>query len=237
MNRYFKFKQFTISDEGCGMPISTDGVLLGAWAPLPKNGQFLDIGTGSGLLALMAAQRQSAISITAIDIDLPAIGAAQYNIHQSPWSERVTAIHQDITQWANQQTEQSITGIICNPPYFLSGDSAHQENRAIARHTLTLTFEALLRVVKHLLAPSGKASFILPVVEAQSFLRQLPVFDLYCERQQQIKTTDKKEASRLLFTITNQPISLFTEPPLTIQKKGSYSAEFKALTQAFYLKF
>ncbi|UJF19667.1 methyltransferase [Vibrio sp. SS-MA-C1-2] len=237
MTRCFKFKQFSIDDKGCGMPVSTDGVLLGSWAAIPTKGMLLDIGTGSGLLSLMAAQRESDIKITAIDIDDAAIKATQYNISNTSWSDRITAIQQDITLWAKQQPKASFDGIICNPPYFVAGESAQLENRAIARHTLTLTFSALIEVTAYLLKDRAEASFILPTLEAKLFIEQLSQHHLYCCRQLAIQTTEKKAVSRLLFTVTNQQCDNQKPFTLTIQKSGQYSDEFKALTRDFYLKF
>lgn len=99
MSRCFIFKQFTINDHGCGMPISTDGVLLGAWAKLPQQGHIVDIGTGSGLLALMAAQRTLATTITAIELDSIAVAAATANFAASPWQSRLQCIESEITHW------------------------------------------------------------------------------------------------------------------------------------------
>ncbi len=116
MSRSFSFKKFTINDHGCGMPISTDGVLLGAWATLPQQGHIVDIGTGSGLLALMAAQRTQATTITAIELDSTAATAATANFESSPWQPRLVCIEDDITNWYQRIPPASINGIICNPP-------------------------------------------------------------------------------------------------------------------------
>lgn len=119
----FTFKQFHVDDSHCGMPVSTDGVLLGAWAPLTQAKTILDIGAGSGLLSLMAAQRSEAV-IQALEIDPLAAQDCQHNIDQSPWSDRITLIQADLLQWyplAQTQAQTQFDHILCNPPYFDNG--------------------------------------------------------------------------------------------------------------------
>ncbi|MGF1693437.1 tRNA1(Val) (adenine(37)-N6)-methyltransferase [Photobacterium kagoshimensis] len=233
----FTFKQFHVDDLGCGMPVSTDGVLLGAWAPLQTDGTILDIGTGSGLLALMSAQRsiESRNHIVALEIDPSAAKAAQHNFLQSPWATRLSVIHDDLLHWSAQQTPHSIDTIICNPPYFNFGQQADCDKRATARHTDTLSHQALLDSVKNLLSPTGVASFILPEYEGRLFIKAAHQLGFYCQHLCEIRTTERKSINRLLFSLT--PSACTTQlQTLNIHQQGQYSDEFIALTQNFYLK-
>ena len=166
MAKGFTFKQFHVNDYGCGMPVSTDGVLLGTWADLPEQGQILDIGTGSGLLALVAAQRSAAraIPVIAVEIDPAAAKAASQNFALSPWADRLQCIEQDVESWADQQPAGRFEAIVCNPPYFNTGQQAGCQARATARHTDSLSHHALLTVIRHLLSETGTASLILPEI-------------------------------------------------------------------------
>lgn len=237
MAKGFTFKQFHVDDFGCGMPVSTDGVLLGAWAELSLHGPLLDIGTGSGLLALITAQRTAATAppIVAVEIDHAAANAANQNFVQSPWSERLHCIEQNIELWATQQPAGCFSTIICNPPYFNSGILAECQSRATARHTGSLTHSKLLVTIRHLLSETGSASLILPVNEGRQLIELAPSYQLFCRRLCEVRSTEKKPVSRLLITLSAQPGDMRTEQ-LSIHHQGEYSASFTALARDFYLK-
>ncbi|MBY5948693.1 tRNA1(Val) (adenine(37)-N6)-methyltransferase [Photobacterium rosenbergii] len=237
MAKGFTFKQFHVNDHGCGMPVSTDGVMLGAWAALPASGQILDIGTGSGLLALMSAQRTAGNGnpITAIEIDSGAAAAAQKNFTDSPWPSRIELAHQSVQGWASQQPAGSVAAVVCNPPYFNHGEQADCQSRATARHTDTLSHHDLLAAISHLLAPTGTASLILPVYEGEQLIESARAHQLYCQRACAVKTTEHKAPARLLIALTASPSEQQNEQ-LVIHQSGGYSEAFIALTKAFYLK-
>lgn len=235
MSRSFSFKQFTINDHGCGMPISTDGVLLGSWASLPRQGHIVDIGTGSGLLALMAAQRTSVTTITAIELDPTAVIAATANFAASPWQSRLQCIENDITHWCQHITPASIDSIICNPPYFNAGQQAQQQHRATARHTDSFTHQQLLATISHLLTLNGSANIILPTYEGQQLITQAHAYGLYCQRRCDVRTTEKKPIMRILIELTKK-CSLTQQQQLCIHTNNTYSSDFIALTKDFYLK-
>lgn len=239
MAKGFTFKQFHVDDGGCGMAVSTDGVLLGAWATLPKHGKLIDIGTGSGLLALMMAQRiaPALCSITAIELDNSAADAAAKNFSNSPWSSSLHCVKQDIQQWVHTQPKNNIENIICNPPYFNFGLQADNQTRATARHTDTLTHDVLLQSITYLLAPTGIVSLILPEYEGLKIIQAAEKYDLQCQRLCEVKSTERKPVSRLLIELTPSTVKLDTQKEtLCIHNSGQYSAQFVSLTRDFYLK-
>ncbi|WP_417880188.1 tRNA1(Val) (adenine(37)-N6)-methyltransferase [Vibrio sp.] len=228
----FHFKQFSIYGGHSGMAVSTDGILLGAWAKISNHSSILDIGTGTGLLALMCAQRNQQSQITAIDIDEDAIKSAQYNIDNSPWNKRIRVIKS-----AAQQLESNLKfdHIICNPPYFNSGATSDWQARAIARHTQTLPHSELLNACAKLLKPAGSASFILPKTEGEAFIQLALEQGWFVERLCQVNTTEHKPGYRLLFTLTRVQTEC-QNSQLTIHQANGYSEPFIQLTRDFYLK-
>ncbi|MEZ9229790.1 tRNA1(Val) (adenine(37)-N6)-methyltransferase [Vibrio amylolyticus] len=228
----FNFKQFSIEGGHSGMPVSTDGVLLGAWARIESLRTLLDVGTGTGLLALMCAQRSEQLAITAVDIDHHAIESARYNFQKSPWSERINLHEGDILELT---FEALFDGIICNPPYFNSGEQSQHTQRATARHTDTLSHKALLKRCYDLTTPSGSASFILPAVEGEQLIALANTQNWHVRRLCHMKTTEVKKASRLLIELSKVKAEI-QENSLTIHNNEGYSDDFRALTQNFYLK-
>ncbi|WP_103879084.1 tRNA1(Val) (adenine(37)-N6)-methyltransferase [Vibrio hangzhouensis] len=229
----FQCKQFTIHDGNSGMPVSTDGILLGAWANFSMPEHLLDIGCGTGLLSLMLAQRFPNATIQAVDIDPVAIKDASYNVAHSPWQHRIDVTHGDITCITNNL---KYSGIICNPPYFNSGEQSANQRRATARHTDSLTHEQLLDACWQLLCELGEACFVLPKVEGEQFIQQALKKGWYLHRICRIQATNNKACNRLLFAIGKQSREP-SESVLVIHSEGGgYSRDFIALTREFYLK-
>ncbi|MDH5888101.1 tRNA1(Val) (adenine(37)-N6)-methyltransferase [Vibrio splendidus] len=231
----FNFKKFSIYGGQSGMPVSTDGVLLGAWVSLPQRSCVLDIGTGTGLLALMAAQRFEDASISAIDIDQHAIDAAIVNIEQSPWQDRISLHHGSVL---TTDFSQRFDAIICNPPYFNSGEQAQQSQRATARHTNSLDHLELAQRCFEITTDAATASFILPTTEGEGFIKLAQQCGWYLAKRLDVKTTDRKPAIRVLFELSKDPVCEqdLQRESLTIHHDGGYSEAFIALTKDFYLK-
>lgn len=232
IGKSFHFKQFTVQGGSAGMPVSTDGVMLGAWADLSSAANLLDIGTGTGLLALMCAQRSGELDITAMDIDDDAFHTAEHNASQSPWSNRV---HIQLGNILDYSPSQTFDAIICNPPYFNSGKASDNQSRAIARHTDTLNHDALLAQCQSLLSSHGKASFILPSVEGKAFIETAKATGWHLSRFCEVRPSIRKPPHRVLLELCLQKSNCqLTE--LTIHEKQGYSEDFIQLTQDFYLK-
>ncbi len=212
--------------------MSTDGVLLGAWVDMSGAQVVLDIGTGTGLLSLMCAQRNPKIKIQAIDIDDHAIEAAQVNFSHSPWQARLTLHHGNVLEYS---FTDKFDRIICNPPYFNNGEQATNQSRATARHTNCLTHNDLLASCKQLLSDSGKASFVLPLVEGEQFIQLAQKQGWHLSRLCQVKPTERKQVTRLLIELQKKPTETISES-LTIHSDNGYSVDFIALTKDFYLK-
>lgn len=228
----FKFKQFSVDGKQCGMPVSTDGVLLGAWAFIPPPQRILDIGSGTGLLSLMCAQRFPHSHICSIDIDRHAFTATTHNVERSPWLERIEVQQQDILTYP---FATRFDGIICNPPYFTSGEMAQLHQRALARHTQTLTHPALIQRLSDLLTDDGQACFILPIHEGKHFIQLAQQQGWYLQRLCEVSPSPSKQCHRLLFELSKE-IRQVEQSKLTIRAQNGYSEDFIALTRDFYLK-
>ncbi|MCF7483279.1 tRNA1(Val) (adenine(37)-N6)-methyltransferase [Vibrio sp. J1-1] len=228
----FKFKQFFIEGGESGMPVSTDGVMLGAWIESPEDAAILDIGTGTGLLALMCAQRFSQAQVTAVDIEVTAIEAARKNFAHSAWQERLSVIHADVLTFTPPQSFQRI---ICNPPYFNSGEQSKQSQRATARHTDSLRHDALLHRCYQLLEDNGKASFVLPITEGEQFIELALQQGWYLSRLCRVQPSERKPVHRLLFELAKLPCDT-QESHLIIHSSDGYNDNFVQLTREFYLK-
>ena len=151
----FQFKQFTIYQDLCAMKVGTDGVLLGAWANGGK--RILDAGTGTGIIALMMAQRYPNAVVTAIDVDEGAVKQAQQNVVQSPFSQQITVLHNTL-----QEHQGEYDAIISNPPFFIDSLAGPDEQRNVARHTQTLTYTELMQAAWRLLSDEGELSVVVP---------------------------------------------------------------------------
>ncbi|KUJ00449.1 tRNA1(Val) (adenine(37)-N6)-methyltransferase [Vibrio sp. MEBiC08052] len=229
----FHFKQFSVSGGECGMPVSTDGVLLGAWMNGENLRSILDIGTGTGLLALFCAQRFPTAQITALDIDQQAIQTAIHNRDHSPWASRIKVEHQDILTFVPQSDYDAI---ICNPPYFTSGQVSIAPARALARHVSGFSHQQLLHHCQHLLSPSGELSMILPCQEGDSLIDSAKQLGWFLTRSCLVSPTETKPPSRILFSLSRTEPQACEFTQLTIRTQNSYTPAFTELTKAFYLK-
>lgn len=229
----FRFRQFTIAHDRCAMKVGTDGVLVGAWAELPAEGHLLDVGTGCGLIALMAAQRQPALQILGIDIDREAVGQARENVSASPFGHRIEIHLQSLQDLA--LSSRRFDAIVCNPPFFEETLLPPDPSRSIARHVQSLSFEELVAGTSRLLTPSGSFSLILPTTAFQSFQQLCFASGLHLRRRRLVRGTAQKEAKRVLATFVRQSGQPVEEPVLILNEGKQRTADYIALTQEFYL--
>jgi len=234
---YFRFKQFTVRQEMAAFGVTTDSVLLGAWASIESAATILDIGTGTGLLALMAAQRSSA-RIVAIEPDRDSFIQAGINFAASPWHKRMTLIHTPVQDF-HPAAGELFDAIITNPPYFSASLLNPDDAKARARHTVSLSYAELAEAAVRLLAPAGSLHLVLPVNEAQKFKEEAVIHGLHCARRLLVRPTPSSPPARALMTLTRQAVPVYGENELVIEKGGRhiYSDEYVSLTKDFYLKF
>ena len=234
-NPYFSFKQFTVFHHKCAMKVGIDGVLLGAWADVDNADAILDIGTGTGLIALMLAQRSSA-RIDAIDIDADAVIQANENIQKSPWLSRIEAYEVELQKYV-LKTENRYDLIVSNPPYFVNSTKAPVENRNTARHTDTLTHKELLDNALILLKPTGRICVVLPVNEGLLSVEYAASIGLYCTKQVAVFPKPGAVAKRLLLEFSPQfAACVNSEIVIESDVRHQYSPEFTALAKDYYLK-
>ena len=234
----FTFKQFHITDDHTAMKVGTDGVLLGAWA---KGGtRILDIGTGTGLIALMMAQRFPSAKIDAIEIDKDAYKDALFNVSQSPFSNRINIINssvQDYKPYNEMQEDGLYDAIVCNPPYFINSLKNPLQQRTTARHTDTLSHQELIYHSKRLLKANGTLSVIIPsdnkdILEAEAIFNGLSIL-----KTTNIKTKSSKPAKRCLieFGKDTNAVCMIEEQVLN-DDNGVRTMWYQNITQAFYIK-
>jgi tRNA1Val (adenine37-N6)-methyltransferase len=234
-NNYFNFKQFTIGQENCAMKVGTDGVLLGAWTDPGVANNILDVGTGSGLIAIMLAQRSNA-QIDAIEIDKKAYNQALENAKQSPWQVRLNIIHSSFRDYcAGKKHKYDL--IVTNPPFFGNSLKAANQRRTLARHNDELPPDELLKGVDQLLAPSGRFCLILPQTNAQSFIKEAIMYNLFCIRKTSVKPIPSKIVSRVLMEFGRYRLNMGENNLIIQNEQGIYTEEYKLLTREFYLNF
>lgn len=227
----FRFKQFAVEQDDVAMKVGTDGVLLGAWVDVAVASRILDIGTGTGVIALMLAQRSGAESIVGIDIDSVATARANSNFSLSPWSTRLMACNSPVQQFDGEKFDL----IVSNPPYFTDSLLCPDSRRTLARHTTELSLIDLDDAVQRLLADAGRFALILPAEQMERYiaLSALTVVrrcDVYSYPGGDVKRVMAELSRGAQMATETQNIAIYTE-------KRDYSAEYRELTKDFYLKF
>ena len=231
----FRFRQFSVRHDRCAMKVGTDGVLLGAWAPGGRS--ILDIGTGTGLIALMMAQRFPEAHVTGIDIDGDAALQARENAADSPFGPRIEVAHSSLAGFvAAASPPLSFDSIVCNPPFFLHSLKNPDARRSVARHADSLPFADLFRGVAALLAPSGVFSAIVPAEVFEAFTAEASIAGLFVSRLTRVRTTPRKPPKRSLVAFSRlRPDTLAEEECVMSRADGSRSEWYRGLTAEFYL--
>lgn len=227
----FNFKQFCIRQDRCAMKVGTDGVLLGAWAEGGR--RILDIGTGTGLIALMMAQRFPSAQVVAIDIDAEACGQARENVLESPFSDRVEVLHSAVQDF---HPPHGFDAIVSNPPFFEQSLKNPDARKALARHADFLTFQDLFSCAFRLLDDDGTFSVIIPVEKLEDFSSNAYFSSFYISRKCYIKTTFEKPSKRCLISYRKSLQTTVENSEFYLQEKdGSRSGWYRELTRDFYL--
>jgi len=234
-NNYFSFKQFTIYQDRCTFKVGTDGVLLGAYADISSAGRILDIGTGSGLIALMLAQRCGAI-ITAIEPDPESFSQACTNIEGCKWNNRIKAENTSLQNFFPGDDKFDL--IVTNPPYFADSLKNPDPGKAATRHNFLLGNDDLLKGVRRLLSEDGEFQIILPYAEGNIFIAEAQVYDLYCYNILKIKPLPTSEVKRLILSFSSHRQKA-KESFLTIEHgaRHEFTDDYISLTKDFYLNF
>lgn len=233
----FKFKQFTIRQEKAGMKVGTDGVLLGAWADCRDAFTILDIGTGTGLIALMLAQRTDGM-IDGIEIDTDAFDEACYNVEASDWQQRITLFNTPLQEYA-RICSKKYDIIVSNPPFFTNSLKTPDAQRTMARHNDSLAPFELFEGVKKLIAPKGSLFIIIPAANYDEFNHLATKHGFTCRKKLWVKPTPDIQPKRVLLEYYHGDCENIEEESLVVEQNGrhQYSDEYKALTKDYYLAF
>lgn len=239
----FKFKQFTVNQNKCAMKIGTDGVLLGAWTSIENNPfSVLDIGTGTGIISLMLAQRCNAELIDAIEIDDNAYEECVENFEQSPWGDRLFCYHASLEEFVNE-IEDKYDLIISNPPFYSDDYKTENSQRDLARFQEALPFEHLIESVSKLLEANGIFSIIIPFKEETRFITLASKFNLFPNSVLHVKGNLSSPIKRSLIEFSfhalpagRQESELRIEELIIETERHHYTLDYINLTKDFYLK-
>lgn len=236
MIKPFRFKEFTVQQDRCAMKIGTDGVLLGAWVPIKESiTSILDIGTGTGVIALMAAQRSPAEVIDALEIDADAYEQAVENFEESFWGDRLFCYHASFQEFV-EEIEDTYDLLISNPPFYVEDYKSSNIKRDIARFEDALPFEHLLIGGARLLSDQGQFALILPYKEEERVLAIAEQVDLFPQKITRVKGTLSSEVKRSLLLLGKEQQNFETDELIIENSRHEYTDAYINLTKDFYLK-
>jgi len=232
----FRLKEFTVEQSRSAMKVGTDAMILGSWTQVEEAETILDIGTGTGILALMLAQRSEAFTIDAVEIDADAYEEAVTNFENSPWGDRLFCYHASLQAFA-QEMDDTYDLIVCNPPYFSPSEIESYTGRNVARQTHLLNHLTLIKNTVQLLSESGSCAFSLPYESETFFIELAQSQNLFLQRRLRMKDRENLDMVRsfLQFGKTAKPL----EDEILILKNtdSTYSSQFIELTIDFYTIF
>jgi tRNA1Val (adenine37-N6)-methyltransferase len=233
----FQFKQFAVNQDQCAMKIGTDGVLLGAWVPIDNSANtILDIGTGTGIIALMLAQRCDAQQIDALEIDENAYEQAVDNFESSPWSDRLFCFHAGLDEFV-EEPEDEYDLIVSNPPFYVEDYRSDNAQRDLARFQEAMPFEDLVEAAALLLSENGVFAVIIPFKEEENFLALAKEYELFPIKITRVKGTHETQIVRSLLAFRRYELAVLTADELVIEiSRHEYTDDYIALTKDFYLK-
>jgi len=232
-NNYFKFKQFTVYQDKTAMKVGVDSVLLAAWTNVNNVNSILDIGTGTGLLSLMLAQKTDA-KITAIEIDKDAYSQAIENINISKWKTQIQVVLTSFQNFHDNNSKFDL--IICNPPYFINSLKSLQKQRNTARHNDDLSLNDLFKGVKKILSEKGRMTLIYPYEQKELLFEVANNYKLYPSKALIIRGNENKKPNRIIIEFLHQKTEIKTEK-INIRNSAtnSYSGKYKEITKDYYL--
>lgn len=234
MGNLFKFKQFAVDQRDCAMKINTDGVLLGALLSFEKPKRILDVGTGTGVIALMIAQRFDKSTITAVEVDELAYLRAQLNFEKSKFSSRLTAVHSSFESM-NVTSEYEL--IVSNPPFFINSLQNPDQKRTLARHTDLDFFSKLLSFSSKNLSPRGSLQMILPSELAEEVVLMSKTFGFFLNKRIEVHSFENTESIRWIVDLRKISQKSIIEKFIIYKSKGEYSDHYKRLLSPFFLSF
>lgn len=230
----FHFKKFSISHDRSTHKVGTDGVLLGAWVNIEGASRILDIGTGTGVIAIMLAQRTSPTTkIDAVELQQHDATQAESNVKNSPWPEKVAIIHSAIQDF---QPEHQYDLIVSNPPFFINSWLPPDPKRSKARHSHDLSFPDLVENISRLLSPEGKFAVVLPFTEGGQFIRLAEGLGFHVCRTMAFKARHGKPIERLLIEFSRTLEEVKSEELVLYARNEDWTDQYRALTRDFYLK-
>lgn len=233
-NPYFRFKKFTIYHDRCAMKVGTDGVLLGAWVDVSGD-NILDIGTGTGLISLMMAQRNEKARIDAIDIDSDAVSQAKDNIGNSPFGNRINSWNASLQVFCSK-AEKRYDVIVSNPPFFVQSLKSPNKERSLARHTDSLPVADLIGLSASLLSQAGRMSFIYPFDYKAELIKLAEQYKLSVSRITNVFPTSDSVPKRILVELSKEEATPIENDLIIEKARHVYSDGFTALLKDFYLK-
>jgi tRNA1Val (adenine37-N6)-methyltransferase len=233
---HFKFKQFTIRQDKTAMKVGTDGVLLGVWVTIKSDYQsILDIGTGTGLIALQLAQRSNAEIIDALEIEPKAFEQTVDNFETSDWGDRLFCYHTSLQSFADE-IDEKYDLIVSNPPFFKGDKPIKNKERALARQNTELSYDDLLSYSVKLLSKKGSCAFIIPFAEEQKFLDLALENNLHPQRITRVKGNKTAATKRSLLQFSFAETRPKIEELVIELSRHNYTKDYKNLVKNFYLK-
>ena len=231
--KVFRFKQFSVLNDKTAMKVGTDGVLLGAWCNVNDAKRILDVGTGSGVISLMIAQRNNNAAILGIDIDIDSVSEARINFDNSPWRNRLSAEVADFNEFS---ASCSFDLIVSNPPFFTNGVLPPDSSRKQARHNTSLSFTQLICHSAKLLMPTGILAFIAPAECVDEIRKAVVIEKLHIRRLTHVIPVEGASPKRIMIEISREDVTTVFDTIIIQLANREYSPDYVSLTRDFYLK-
>lgn len=237
MSNVFHFQQFSVDQTGCAMKVNTDGVLLGALTQAENPRSILDIGTGTGVIALMLAQRFPKAQLEAVEIDQQAAETAKINFKASSFSNRLKAYHTSFQEFSAANADKKYDVIVSNPPFFTNSSKNPDKQKQVARHAEDLLFQQLIEFVRKHLNASGSCYFILPLEAANTVIEEGQQYGIQLQGQIFIKSSIAKPAHRRLIKLGFESLTFEEESFIIYESQKVYSDQYKSALKDFLTIF